>query len=112
MRVTQRRAVGGHADDQRRDDEFARRARFERHAARARAAERPPTLVVVLDRGQACGRTSASGDACGDTAAGDADAVAYEQVAVAAGDVVEVDVVVERAGDGAHISGGCRPSTG
>ena len=44
-------------------------------------------------------------------ATGDADPVAHEQGAVAAGDVVEVDVVVERSGVGAHLSDGCRPST-
>ena len=43
-------------------------------------------------------------DACRDAPTGDADAVANEQVAVAAGDVVEVEVaVVQRpAGERAH----------
>ena len=53
------------------------------------------------------------GHACRDTSSGDADAVADEQVAVAAGDVVEVDVAIERSTDSSHeISSGCRAAVG
>ena len=68
-------------------------------------------LVDVLNPGKHCGyirqrhprRNAASGNA---------DAIADEQVPVAAGDIVQVDVVMKRAGVGAHVSRECRPSTG
>jgi hypothetical protein len=49
------------------------------------------------------------GHACGDSSSRDSDSVAYEQVAVAARDVVEVDLAIERSTDGPHVvSSGCR----
>ena len=58
-------------------------------------------LVVVLDRREER-RNVVDRDSGGDTSPGDTDTVADEQVAVAAGDVVEVDVALERSADGPH----------
>ena len=65
-------------------------ARPERHEPMARGRGLAPGRVVVVDRGEQTGgrRRPAPGR---DAASGDADAVAHEQVAVAAGDVVQVE---------------------
>ena len=63
-----------------------------------------PRRVVVLDRAQHVADL-VDRPAGGDTTAGDADAVAHEQVAVGPGDVVEVEGGLRVAGDardGAH----------
>ncbi len=98
--------VGRLAHGHRRHDQLAGRRRVERHPAdgdRCRRRRRPSCR-----RGRstpAAPAISSAGAAGGDAAAGDPDAVADEQEAVAAGDVVEVERrrgVVGDAGDGAH----------
>jgi hypothetical protein len=58
-------------------------------------------LVVVFDCSEHSGNI-VDGDAGGDTPRRDTDAVADEQVAITPGDVVEVDLTIERSTDGSH----------
>jgi hypothetical protein len=102
IRVTQARPAaslptthGGH-------DQLGRGAGQERQRAESDRAVRAADPVVVLDAGEERDRL-VDRDARGDATAGEPDALADEQVAVAAGDVVEVDVVAERDGDRAHV---------
>ena len=70
----------------------SRRRRPARTAPTRRpSGAQPGAAVVVVDRPPAGAGTSSTGDAGGDPAPGDADAVAHEQHAVVAGDVVEVE---------------------
>jgi hypothetical protein len=58
-------------------------------------------LIIVVD----CCKYSGNfvdGDACGNAAAGHTDAVADEQVAIPASDVVEVDLAIECSADCPH----------
>jgi hypothetical protein len=58
-------------------------------------------LIFVLDGSQRSGDV-VDGDACGNPAPRDSYSVADEQVTVTAGDVVEVDLAIERSTDGSH----------
>ena len=58
-------------------------------------------MVGVLDGGQKR-RHLGEGYARCHPASGNAHTIAHEQVAVAAGDVVEIDIHIERVGDGTH----------
>ena len=93
-------AVGGLADQHARDDEVGWRVGLERQRADRDRAD-PVDLAVVVDRGEERGDLLAR-HAGGHAAAGDAHTVTDEQVAVAAGDVVQVELLVEADGDGAH----------
>lgn len=96
--------VRGLADDDARDDQFAGRAAFERVDADGQRGD-AADAVVVIDRGEEGGDVGQR-DPGGDPTAGEAGAVADEQVPVAGGDAVEIRVGVgdvgEGPGDGAH----------
>ena len=89
-------AVGGLADQHLRDDQLARQPGFEGHHADGNGVH-ATHVVGVLDGRQHGGHVGQR-HACGCTAAGDADAVAHEQVTVAASDVVEIEVAVVHGG--------------
>jgi hypothetical protein len=59
-------------------------------------------MIVVADRCEHVGDI-VDRNSRGDSSSGDTDAVADEEVPVAAGDVVEVDFAIERSTDGTHV---------
>lgn len=56
--------------------------------------------IVVVDRRQKFDCVI-DVDSCGDPAAGETDAVANEEISIVGGDVVQVEIGVERTGDSA-----------
>ena len=95
--------VGALADRHLRDDEFGLGTRQERYGAHGDRPVCAADPVVVLDRGQER-HGLVDRHPRRHSSAGEADAVADEEVAVTAGDVVQVEIGVERNGDGAHQS--------
>ena len=97
-----RPAIGGDTDSDRRHDHLAGLARVERQPADGDGADPGLGRAVVID-GRQQRRDFVHRGAGRDAATGDPDAVAYEQEAVAAGDIVEDDAtVVGGSRDGAH----------